>query len=168
MAEDQPSNPGAGSLSAEGSASASATLPVLAGNRAGRVCYRGDRDDRGCRCTGLWFYRNHLPAATAPTRAGGDSAAAHQQLCDIYLRAAQAVQIESNGGGTAFARIAAVNSAVMLESAAAAPELKPDERSVALSLARVYRDLTAVGSVVNGSSDLLGRQRLVTATPRAA
>lgn len=93
------------------------------------------------------------PATTVPTRTGEDTAASHQQLCDAYARAARAVQIESNGGGTALARIAAVNGAVMLEATAAAPGLKPDERSAALSLARTYRDLTAVGSVVNGSDD---------------
>ncbi|WP_231998281.1 hypothetical protein [Mycobacterium sp. 1245499.0] len=70
----------------------------------------------------------------------------------MYSRAARAVQIESNGGGTALARIATVNGAV-LEAAAAAPGPKPDERSAALALARSYRDLTAIGSVVNGSSD---------------
>ncbi|WP_231989297.1 MULTISPECIES: hypothetical protein [unclassified Mycobacterium] len=41
----------------------------------------------------------------------------------------------------------------MLEAAAAVPALKPDDRSAALTLARTYRDLTAVGSVVNGSND---------------
>ncbi|WP_231965048.1 hypothetical protein [Mycobacterium sp. E3339] len=46
-----------------------------------------------------------------------------------------------------------MNGAVMLEAAAARPALKPDDRSAALALARTYRDLTAVGSVVNGSSD---------------
>jgi len=35
----------------------------------------------------------------------------------------------------------------MLESPAAAAELKPDERSAALSLAHAYRDLTAVSDV---------------------
>lgn len=74
-------------------------------------------------------------------------------MCDVYLRAARAVQIEPNDGGTALTRIAAVNSAAMLESAAAAPELKPNELSAALSLGRAYCGLTAVGSVVNGGSD---------------
>lgn len=97
--------------------------------------------------------RDSSPATTAPTSTAADTAVAHQQLCDVYSRAARSVQIESNGGGTALARIAAVNGAVMLESAAAAPQLKSDERSAALTLARTYRDLTAVGSVVNGSSD---------------
>ncbi|WP_255309493.1 hypothetical protein [Mycobacterium malmoense] len=41
----------------------------------------------------------------------------------------------------------------MLEVAAACPPLTPEDRSAALALARKYRDLTAVGSVVNGSSD---------------
>ncbi|WP_231982301.1 hypothetical protein [Mycobacterium sp. E183] len=63
------------------------------------------------------------------------------------------MQIESNGGGVALARIATVNGAAMLETAAAAPALKPDDRTAALALARTYRDLTAVGSVVNGSGD---------------
>jgi hypothetical protein len=89
----------------------------------------------------------------APTYTGAETAAAHQQLCDTYSRAARAVQIESNGGGTALARIAAVNGAVMLEAAATVAALKADDRSAALGLARTYRDLTAVGSVVNGSGD---------------
>lgn len=92
-------------------------------------------------------------ATTVPASVAADMPNSHQQLCDVYSRAARAVQIESNGGGTALARIATVNGAVMLEAAAATPGLKPDERSAALALARSYRDLTAVGSVVNGSSD---------------
>lgn len=92
-------------------------------------------------------------ASTAPTYTYADPVIAQQQLCDAYSRAARAVQIESNGGGTALARIAAVNGAVMLEAAATAPALKPEDRSAALTLARTYRDLTAVGSVVNGSGD---------------
>ncbi|WP_256715407.1 hypothetical protein [Mycobacterium colombiense] len=63
------------------------------------------------------------------------------------------MQIESNGGGTALARIAAVNGSAMLEASATDPALKPVGRSAALALARAYRDLTAVGSVVNGSGD---------------
>lgn len=92
-------------------------------------------------------------ASTVATQTSADIATAQQQLCDAYSRAARAVQIESNGGGAALARIATVNGAVMLEAAAAAPALKPDSRSAALALARTYRDLTAVGSVVNGSGD---------------
>lgn len=41
----------------------------------------------------------------------------------------------------------------MLEASATDPALKPVGRSAALALARAYRDLTAVGSVVNGSGD---------------
>ncbi|OBG67659.1 hypothetical protein A5703_11670 [Mycobacterium sp. E188] len=92
-------------------------------------------------------------ASTAPTYTSADAAAAQKQMCDAYSRAARAVQIESNGGGVALARIATVNGAAMLETAAAAPALKPDDRTAALALARTYRDLTAVGSVVNGSGD---------------
>lgn len=95
----------------------------------------------------------HSPATTAPTNNAAVTANPHQQLCDVYSRAARAVQIESNGGGTALARIATVNGAAMLEATATVPGLKPDERSAALALARSYRDLTAIGSVVNGSSD---------------
>jgi hypothetical protein len=90
---------------------------------------------------------------TSPTYNAQETTAAHEQLCDMYSRAARAVQIESNGGGTALARIATVNGALMLEAAAAVPALGPDDRSAALALARTYRDLTAVGSVAQGSSD---------------
>jgi hypothetical protein len=52
---ERPSNPVAGPPFGQwrrGIASATTALPVLAGNRAGRVCYSGGRDERGRRCTG--------------------------------------------------------------------------------------------------------------------
>lgn len=101
---------------------------------------------------------------TSATPSAQEAAIAHAQLCDSYARAALAVQIESNGGGTALARIATVNGAVMLETAASAPALKPDERSAGLSLARTYRSLTAVGSVVNGSDDPMWRSAIADVT----
>lgn len=101
---------------------------------------------------------------TSATPSALEAANAHAQLCDSYARAARAVQIESHGGGTALARIATVNGAAMLETAASAPAVKPDERSAALSLARTYRSLTAVGSVVNGSDDPVWRSAIAEVT----
>jgi hypothetical protein len=53
--------------------------------------------------------------STTPTYTTADTAAAHQKLCEVYKLAARAVQIDTNGSNPAFAGIATVNGAVMLE-----------------------------------------------------
>ncbi|MDX1887903.1 hypothetical protein SBI63_31565 [Mycolicibacterium sp. 120270] len=84
--------------------------------------------------------------SAAPTYTAAEADAAQQKLCDAYRLAARAVQIETHGGGPALARVASVNGAVMLESAAAAPALAPSDRKAAQALAEAYRTATAVGS----------------------
>ncbi|CKS85602.1 possible membrane protein [Mycobacterium tuberculosis] len=71
-------------------------------------------------------------------------AAAHQKLCEVYKLAARAVQIATNGDNPAFANIATVNGAVMLQQTLnTTPALVPGERTDALALAEAYGQATA-------------------------
>lgn len=70
--------------------------------------------------------------------------AAHQKLCEVYKLAARAVQIATNGDNPAFANIATVNGAVMLQQTLnTTPALVPGERTDALALAEAYGQATA-------------------------
>jgi hypothetical protein len=90
-------------------------------------------------------------ATTAPTYTPAETAAAHQKLCEAYKLAAHAVQIETNGTNQAFAGIATVNGAVMLEEAVnAAPGIAPSERAAALALAEAYSNVAATSSLAGG------------------
>lgn len=91
--------------------------------------------------------------ATTTTRANTaqETTSAHQKLCDAYKLAAQAVQIETNGTSQAFAGIATVNGAVMLEEAVNTnPGLGPTERAAALALAEAYSNVAATASLAGG------------------
>jgi hypothetical protein len=91
------------------------------------------------------------PKATGPIYSAADAAAAHQRLCDSYRLTAHAVQIETNGTNQAFAGIATVNGAVMLEHAVNTnPALASNERSAALALAEVYSNVAATASLAGG------------------
>jgi hypothetical protein len=61
------------------------------------------------------------------------------------------VQIETNGSNQAFAGIATVNGAVMLENAVNNnPGLAPSERTAALALAESYSNVAATSSLAGG------------------
>lgn len=81
---------------------------------------------------------NSGPATAAgttaePTYTAAETAAAHQKLCEVYKLAARAVQIATNGDNPAFANIATVNGAVMLQQTLnTTPALVPGERTDAL------------------------------------
>jgi hypothetical protein len=95
----------------------------------------------------------HSPASSpaAPAYSSAETAAAHQKLCDTYRLAAHAVQIETNGTNPAFAGIATVNGAVMLEEAVnSSPAMAPGDRAAALALAESYSNVAAVGSSAGG------------------
>lgn len=79
-----------------------------------------------------------------PTYTAAETAAAHQKLCEVYKLAARAVQIATNGDNPAFANIATVNGAVMLQQTLnTTPALVPGERTDALALAEAYGQATA-------------------------
>lgn len=89
--------------------------------------------------------------STTPSYSTQQVAAAHGKLCDNYKLAAHAVQIETNGTNQAFAGIATVNGAVMLENAVStSPGLAPDERAAALALAEAYSTVAATSSLAGG------------------
>ncbi|MDM3975484.1 hypothetical protein QRB36_15050 [Mycobacterium marseillense] len=93
-------------------------------------------------------------APTTPSYTADQTAAAHQQLCDAYKLAAHAVQIDTNGDNPAFAGIATVNAAVMLEQAASTvPALPPSDRAAALALAAAYSNAQATTSLVQTRDD---------------
>ncbi|WP_192831018.1 hypothetical protein [Mycobacterium sp. UM_Kg27] len=56
------------------------------------------------------------------------------------------MNIETNGTGAAFARIAAANGAIILEAAAIDPALDNEYRDAALNLAQAYQTMTAAAS----------------------
>jgi hypothetical protein len=63
----------------------------------------------------------------------------------------RAVQIDTNGTNQAFAGIATVNGAVMLENAVNTnPGLRPGERAAALALAEAYSNVAATASLASG------------------
>ncbi|MEB4212348.1 hypothetical protein [Mycobacterium sp. 94-17] len=89
--------------------------------------------------------------STTPAYTADQVAAAHQKLCDAYKLAARAVQIETNGTNQAFAGIATVNGAVMLEEAVNnSPALAASERAAALALAESYSNVAATSSLASG------------------
>jgi hypothetical protein len=89
--------------------------------------------------------------STAPTYTPAETATAHQKLCDAYKLAARAVQIETNGKNQAFAGIATVNGAVMLEEAVHANQALVDgDRATALALAESYSSVAAMSSLAGG------------------
>ena len=89
--------------------------------------------------------------STAPTYSAAETAAAHQKLCDAYKLAAHAVQIETNGKNQAFAGIATVNGAVILEEAVNANQALVDgDRTAALALAESYSSVAAMSSLAGG------------------
>ncbi|TAM71807.1 MAG: hypothetical protein EPN51_05595 [Mycobacterium sp.] len=89
--------------------------------------------------------------SATPSYTAEQTAAAHQKLCDAYKLAARAVQIETNGTNQAFAGIATVNGAVMLENAVnTSPGLAPSERAAALALAEAYSNVAATASLAEG------------------
>lgn len=89
--------------------------------------------------------------STPPSYTAEQTAAAHQKLCDAYKLASRAVQIETNGTNQAFAGIATVNGAVMLQEAVNNnPGLAPSERAAALALAEAYSNVAATSSLAGG------------------
>jgi hypothetical protein len=87
----------------------------------------------------------------APTYTTAEAAAAHQKLCDVYKLAAHAVQIDTNGTNPAFAGIATVNGAVMLEEAVnVSPAIPSGDRAAALALAEAFSNAAAVASLAGG------------------
>lgn len=97
-----------------------------------------------------------VTSATSTTTSSSpdQTAAAHKQLCDTYKLAAHAVQIDTNGDNPAFAGIATVNAAVMLEQAvSAAPAIPPGDRAAALALAAAYSNAQATASLVQTRDD---------------
>lgn len=92
-----------------------------------------------------------LTTSATPSYTAEQTAAAHQKLCDAYKLAARAVQIETNGTNQAFAGIATVNGAVMLENAISTSlGLAPHERAAALALAEAYSTVAATSSLAGG------------------
>lgn len=92
--------------------------------------------------------------STTPSYTADQTAAAHKQLCDTYKLAAHAVQIDTNGDNPAFAGIATVNAAVMLEQAVnGAPAISAGDRSAALALAAAYSNAQATASLVQTRDD---------------
>jgi len=80
-----------------------------------------------------------------------ETAAAHQKLCDAYKLAARAVQIDTNGGNPAFAGIATVNGAVMLEEVVnRTPAIAPSDQVAAIALAEAYSNVAALSSSAGG------------------
>ncbi|POX79544.1 hypothetical protein C3469_26050 [Mycobacterium kansasii] len=102
------------------------------------------------------------PATTAqPTYTPVEVAAAHRRVCDVYNKAARAVQIETNGENPALAGVAAINGAVMLEAAVnAALALASGDRAAALALADAYSNTTAMSSIASGQNDPAWRAAL--------
>jgi hypothetical protein len=89
--------------------------------------------------------------STTPSYTADQTATAHQKLCDVYKLAARAVQIETNGTNQAFAGIATVNGAVMLEDVVNnSPSLAASERTAALALAESYSNVAATSSLASG------------------
>lgn len=89
--------------------------------------------------------------STTPSYTADQTATAHQKLCDTYKLAARAVQIETNGTNQAFAGIATVNGAVMLDHVVNnSPGLAPSERAAALALAESYSNVAATSSLASG------------------
>lgn len=67
--------------------------------------------------------------STSPTYLPDQSAAAHKQLCDAYVLAARAIQIDTDGDNPALAGLATVNGAALLEQVViSAPALPPEDR----------------------------------------
>ncbi|POX99657.1 hypothetical protein [Mycobacterium kansasii] len=82
-------------------------------------------------------------------------------MCDVYNKAARAVQIETNGENPALAGVAAINGAVMLEAAVnAALALASGDRAAALALADAYSNTTAMSSIASGQNDPAWRAAL--------
>lgn len=91
--------------------------------------------------------------AATPTYSKAQRAEAQSRLCDRYKLAAQAVHLETTGpnGDVALARIANINGALILETAAANPALDVKLREAAQALATSYQTVTAMGTM--GKSD---------------
>ncbi|ASL12185.1 membrane protein [Mycobacterium intracellulare subsp. chimaera] len=87
-----------------------------------------------------------MTTTTAPTHTATETATAQQRLCDTYKLAARAVQVDTNGGDKAFARIALTNSAILLYNASNDPALDEQHRSAAQALATAYLTDTAKSS----------------------
>lgn len=95
---------------------------------------------------------NHSGAATTPAASAftaEEAAAAHKKLCDMYNQEARAVQITTNGDNPAYAGIATVNGAVILQQVvSSAPALPPGDRAAALALAEAYSNAQVLASLV--------------------
>ena len=81
-----------------------------------------------------------------PTYSAAQGAAAKADLCDRFKSAMNAAHIETNGPDPSFGRIALLNGAVILESAATNPTLDPKYRDTALSVALAYENLIVTSS----------------------
>ncbi|OMB97898.1 hypothetical protein [Mycobacterium colombiense] len=92
--------------------------------------------------------------SATPSYTADQIAAARKQLCDSYKLAAHAVQVDTNGDNPAFAGIATVNAAVMLQQAVnAASTISPGDRDAALALAAAYSKAQATASLVQTRDD---------------
>lgn len=83
---------------------------------------------------------------TTPTHTPAETAAAQQQLCDMYKLAAQSVQVDTAGTDKALARIATTNGALMLDMGASNPALDANHRDTARALESAYLTVTAKSS----------------------
>jgi hypothetical protein len=96
------------------------------------------------------------PAATttAPIYTAAEVAVAHQKLCDAYKLVGRVVQIETNGTSPDRAGIAEVNGAVMLEDAVNRnPAIPRGDRGAALALAESYSAVAVASSLATGAGD---------------
>ncbi|WP_261880209.1 hypothetical protein [Mycobacterium marinum] len=100
-----------------------------------------------------------LTPAVEPTHSAEQIENAKKNLCDVYQVASRAVQVDTNGGDKALARIALTNAAGMLDAAADDPALGSGDRDAARTLAGAYRAVVALGSVFDKTSSV-GRASL--------
>lgn len=90
----------------------------------------------------------------SPTYSDAQRTAAKTDLCGQFKPAMDAVHIETNGPDAGFGRIALVNGALILESAASNPALESTYRDAANAVVQSYESL-----VVESSSGRAGDSR---------
>lgn len=81
-----------------------------------------------------------------PTYSAAQRTAAKTDLCARFEPAMGAIHIETNGPDAGLGRIALLNGAVILESAAANPALDPTYRDAAHAVTLAYQNLVVVSS----------------------
>jgi hypothetical protein len=93
-------------------------------------------------------------ANASPTFTPDQVANAKKDLCSAYQLAAHSVKADTNSADTAIARIALANAAGIVDAAANNPALNPGDRETAHKLAAAYRNIDAIGSVFDKSSQV--------------